>query len=353
MNEIRKEIIKLTDENLYPKLIGLLENKGEKVGSMSRKWDNGCDLMLFDKNVMVWSQAFSTEDGWQPNITDIEFLAKYERKQLKGLSEKTAIHCPEESDAIAVCKLFHEAGWKWKDGRDFLDSHDWNYRKEITCYDPSGQVAGIHYYKERNFTILPAKQFLALNSEQEAESQKLKETEYDAFIKWLDQNNLELDMKYYPNQNNRWIAHVHRGETKEGCCLTGEYGIGGNAKHATYHYIERIKGKKLVVNACTENRREIDVPKVFGFSLQCQDGVIVNDPEQIVWYISSENLICWVEAKTAVAWDISIVFSLEQAVKSHLKKTAQIFKLEDMTYKDGVYSIPDFIANQILKERLK
>lgn len=267
--------------------------------------------------------------------------------------EKTAIHCPEESDAIAVCKLFHEAGWKWKDGRDFLDSHDWNYRKEITCYDPSGQVAGIHYYKERNFTILPAKQFLALNSEQEAESQKLKETEYDAFIKWLDQNNLELDMKYYPNQNNRWIAHVHRGETKEGCCLTGEYGIGGNAKHATYHYIERIKGKKLVVNACTENRREIDVPKVFGFSLQCQDGVIVNDPEQIVWYISSENLICWVEAKTAVAWDISIVFSLEQAVKSHLKKTAQIFKLEDMTYKDGVYSIPDFIANQILKERLK
>jgi hypothetical protein len=71
---MQNEVIKLTDKDRYPELIGLLESKGEKIYEESKKWDP-CYYSL--KRVSEDDTEWSHTNYPTATITDIEFLAKY------------------------------------------------------------------------------------------------------------------------------------------------------------------------------------------------------------------------------------------------------------------------------------
>lgn len=77
---------------------------------------------------------------------------------------------------------------------------------------------------------------------------------------YADAINLELDLKYYPNQKGRWIASFSDTEVKGDGVLIGEYGNGASPVYAISDYIEKIAGKTIVVRANGDERREFVVP---------------------------------------------------------------------------------------------
>lgn len=74
--------------------------------------------------------------------------------------------------------------------------------------------------------------------------------------------NVQLIITRYANQKNRFSAQFERCETKDGCCLRGEYGSGKSAIEAINDYSNLIAGKTLVFNAMTDKRREFVAPKM-------------------------------------------------------------------------------------------
>ncbi len=80
------------------------------------------------------------------------------------------------------------------------------------------------------------------------------------FYDWLDALNLQLVIKRYAQQNERWTAGIDRAEIKEDSILIGFYGSGYSAETATENYMNGIKGKILIMNAMSAARQEIKVP---------------------------------------------------------------------------------------------
>lgn len=75
--------------------------------------------------------------------------------------------------------------------------------------------------------------------------------------------NADLEVRRYANQNNRWMAHFEHTETKDNehdIFLTGTHGNGNSPENAILNYIEKIKGKFLVIDAMKKSRREFGVP---------------------------------------------------------------------------------------------
>ena len=86
--------------------------------------------------------------------------------KVTDLKENECIHCETEEQSKAICKLMHEAGFKWKDGKDYL--HLTNYYAHTTeiCYFPiDGQYDELSYAKQENYKIYKAEQFLNQNTE--------------------------------------------------------------------------------------------------------------------------------------------------------------------------------------------
>ena len=86
----------------------------------------------------------------------------------------------------------------------------------------------------------------------------MKVTEY------CDALNLEIRLTYYPNQNGRWTASFVSCEVKESpdaFVLSSAYGDGRSPEGAIAAYVERIKGRILVVDAMREGVRTYAVPK--------------------------------------------------------------------------------------------
>lgn len=78
---------------------------------------------------------------------------------------------------------------------------------------------------------------------------------------YLDARDLELDIKRYPNQKERWIARLADCEIAEHGCLISAYGNGNSAEEAIRSYIERVQGKRLVQHAMHATmRQEFTVP---------------------------------------------------------------------------------------------
>lgn len=70
-------------------------------------------------------------------------------KLVTELKENEVIHCKTEEEAVAICKLMHEAGLKWSSGLSYLRTP--YYVKDVcyclkcgtvTCYD--GSAYAIH-----------------------------------------------------------------------------------------------------------------------------------------------------------------------------------------------------------------
>lgn len=83
----------------------------------------------------------------------------------------------------------------------------------------------------------------------------MKITEYADIL------NLEIEVRYYSNQNNRWSAHFNGAEIAEGGCLVSVYGDGGSTLQVIEDYVSKIRGKTLVIHAMNRDlRREYVVP---------------------------------------------------------------------------------------------
>lgn len=83
---------------------------------------------------------------------------------------------------------------------------------------------------------------------------------------YADALNLELEIRRYPNQFNRYIASFKGCETKdepESSVLSSTYGQGYGPLSAIDDYASKIKGKVLVINAMGGDRREYLVPREF------------------------------------------------------------------------------------------
>ena len=81
--------------------------------------------------------------------------------KVTDLKENECIHCETEEQAKAICKLMHEAGLKWCNGKTYLYYNDYNSYKSETCYIPKeGTYCSLKYAKITNHTIYKAEQFL-------------------------------------------------------------------------------------------------------------------------------------------------------------------------------------------------
>ena len=82
---------------------------------------------------------------------------------------------------------------------------------------------------------------------------------------YADALNLELEIRRYPNQQNRYTASFEDCDTKTSAdsgVIEGTYGNGDSASAAIIDYVNQIRGKILVHRPFDgEKRREYVVPK--------------------------------------------------------------------------------------------
>lgn len=82
------------------------------------------------------------------------------------------------------------------------------------------------------------------------------------FEEYADALNLEIEITRYPNQSNRYTAEFRNVETKDKLddgILSGTYGNGSTPWSAMREYMEKIRGKVLVVDAMGKERRRVYV----------------------------------------------------------------------------------------------
>lgn len=75
---------------------------------------------------------------------------------------------------------------------------------------------------------------------------------------------VNLVIRRYANQNNRYTAEFERTEIKiqkESVFFYGEHGTGKTPQEAISDYAKKIRGKWLVINAYSNNRKEFGVPR--------------------------------------------------------------------------------------------
>jgi hypothetical protein len=86
--------------------------------------------------------------------------------KVTDLNYDECIHCETEEQAKAICKLMHEAGFKWKGGQSYLSKNYYGNLKSETCYFPiDGQYDELSYAKQENYKIYKAEQFLTQKQE--------------------------------------------------------------------------------------------------------------------------------------------------------------------------------------------
>ena len=86
--------------------------------------------------------------------------------KVTDLKENECIHCETEEQAIAICKLMHEAGLTWRFGGSYLEKNEYSFYKSETCYFPADrQYDELSYAKQENYKIYKAEQFLNQNTE--------------------------------------------------------------------------------------------------------------------------------------------------------------------------------------------
>lgn len=80
-------------------------------------------------------------------------------------------------------------------------------------------------------------------------------------IEYLDCINQGIELRYYPNQNNRWCAHFENCDIMEENMLRGAHGNSDSPEKAIEDYLSMVRGKRIVFHAHNkEFRREYVVP---------------------------------------------------------------------------------------------
>jgi hypothetical protein len=82
---------------------------------------------------------------------------------------------------------------------------------------------------------------------------------------YCDILNIELVLRYYPNQESRWCARFPDCEVKEGIFLVSSSGNAKTPEGAIENYLSAIRGETIVFHATSaELRREYVVPNSLG-----------------------------------------------------------------------------------------
>ena len=74
----------------------------------------------------------------------------------KILTRGIVIHCPKESQAIALCNYLHSIGRRWG-YRTYLETTHWQDCKENMCYHPRGnEYSSLQYFRENSqkYTVI-------------------------------------------------------------------------------------------------------------------------------------------------------------------------------------------------------
>ncbi|MGD9697532.1 hypothetical protein [Acinetobacter sp.] len=70
----------------------------------------------------------------------------------------------------------------------------------------------------------------------------------------------DLTMEVHERYPGNWYAHFENSDIKEGAILKRAYGNGVNKENAIKNYADEISGTLLVLNAMSDDRKEIRVP---------------------------------------------------------------------------------------------
>jgi len=97
------------------------------------------------------------------------------------------------------------------------------------------------------------------------ERHPIKEQTIEEFA---DQNDLVMEI-YERGANRfdgveRFYASFKHAEVFEDCFLVGSFGDGNTEEEAITDYAARISEETLVMDACTDHRKEIYVPRLIG-----------------------------------------------------------------------------------------
>jgi hypothetical protein len=87
-------------------------------------------------------------------------------KKVTDLKSREVIHCATQEEAIAICKLLDEAGFRWGSGEGYIYDNRWHTYKEDTCYRPqANSYADIEFYKGEGYKVYLASDFLEADPE--------------------------------------------------------------------------------------------------------------------------------------------------------------------------------------------
>lgn len=71
---------------------------------------------------------------------------------------------------------------------------------------------------------------------------------------------MEVHERDLGHSAGQFYAHFQNAEVKDGACLVGTHGNGCTEDGAITQYAREISGKRLVIDAYKDSRREIEVP---------------------------------------------------------------------------------------------
>jgi len=75
--------------------------------------------------------------------------------------DDTVFHCETEELAIKLLKIANDLGYKWNNGKSYLENISWKFCEEETCYwIKDGTYYFKDYFEKQNYTILNVKDLL-------------------------------------------------------------------------------------------------------------------------------------------------------------------------------------------------
>lgn len=88
------------------------------------------------------------------------------RAALKGINDKTVVHCETQELATKACKIAEKKGWTWVNGRPYSSGDKWSIRGAKTCYNfTEGMAHSIDAFRNEGYTIISATEFIRKNSQ--------------------------------------------------------------------------------------------------------------------------------------------------------------------------------------------
>ena len=73
---------------------------------------------------------------------------------------------------------------------------------------------------------------------------------------------LVIKERLFNGSSNKWYARFQNSDTKDGNILIRSYGVGNTVDDCLKDYCKEISFKRLILNALSENRKEILLPKL-------------------------------------------------------------------------------------------